>query len=120
MLFQNLRNRSNIRNRASYPENAVISPGTEIVRLYGMPQQSLIGLRQTAELLQLTSVITSYSIHYTKLYEVVGSMREVDGFKFCYKICGVCGHAVRFYFPAVESTSEAVKEYRQWKRYMVQ
>jgi hypothetical protein len=47
-------------------------------------------------------------------------MREVDGFKFCYKICGVCGHAVRFYFPAVESTSEAVKEYRQWKRYMVQ
>ena len=52
--------------------------------------------------------------------EVVGSMREVDGFKFCYKICGVCGHAVRFYFPAVESTSEAVKEYRQWKRYMVQ
>ena len=51
---------------------------------------------------------------------VVGSMREVDGFKFCYKICGVCGHAVKFYFPAVESTSEAVKESRQGKRYMVQ
>ena len=52
--------------------------------------------------------------------EIVGNMREVDGFKFCYKICAVCGHAVKFYFPAVAGTSEAVKEYRQWKRYMVQ
>ena len=52
--------------------------------------------------------------------EPVGSTREIDGFKFCYKICAVCGHAVKFYFPAVESTNEAVKEYRQWKRYMVQ
>lgn len=51
---------------------------------------------------------------------MVGSMREVEGFKFCYKICTVCGHAVKFYFPAVDSTSDAVKEYRQWKRYMVQ
>ena len=50
----------------------------------------------------------------------VGSVREVEGFKFCYKICTVCGHAVKFYFPAVDSTSDAVKEYRQWKRYMVQ
>ena len=49
-----------------------------------------------------------------------GSVREVDGFKFCYKICQGCGHAVRFYFPATDSTSEAVKEYRQWKRYMAQ
>ncbi len=47
-------------------------------------------------------------------------MREVDGFKFCYKICQKCGHAVKFYFPAVDSTSDAVKEYRQWKRYMTQ
>jgi len=52
--------------------------------------------------------------------EIVGSMREIDGFKFCYKICQECGHAVKFYFPAVDSTSSAVKEYRQWKRYMVQ
>jgi len=52
--------------------------------------------------------------------ETVGNMREVDGFKFCYKICTECGHAVKYYFPAVESTSTAVKEYRQWKRYMVQ
>ena len=52
--------------------------------------------------------------------EMVGSVREIDGFKFCYKICTVCGHAVKFYFPAAGSTSEAVKEYRQWKRYMVQ
>ncbi|MGI9592271.1 MAG: hypothetical protein ACR2P8_12940 [Myxococcota bacterium] len=52
--------------------------------------------------------------------EIVGSMREVEGFKFCYKICQKCGHAVKFYFPAVDSTSDAVKEYRQWKRYMTQ
>jgi hypothetical protein len=52
--------------------------------------------------------------------EIVGNMREIDGFKFCYKICQECGHAVKFYFPAVDSTSSAVKEYRQWKRYMVQ
>ena len=52
--------------------------------------------------------------------EIVGSTREVEGFKFCYKICQKCGHAVKFYFPAVDSTSDAVKEYRQWKRYMTQ
>ncbi len=46
--------------------------------------------------------------------------REIDGFKFCYKICAKCGHAVKFYYPAAPSTSKAVKEYRQWKRYMVQ
>ena len=52
--------------------------------------------------------------------EVVGSTREVEGFKFCYKICTKCGHAVKYYFPAAGSTATAVKEYRQWKRYMVQ
>ena len=52
--------------------------------------------------------------------EMVGNVREIDGFKFCYKICTECGHAVKFFFPAAGSTSEAVKEYRQWKRYMVQ
>ncbi len=51
---------------------------------------------------------------------VVGTTREVDGFKFCYKVCEKCGHAVRFYYPAAGSTSEAVKEYRQWKRYLAQ
>jgi hypothetical protein len=51
---------------------------------------------------------------------MVGKVQEIEGFKFCYKICGKCGHAVKFYFPAVESTSGAVKEYRQWKRYLVQ
>jgi hypothetical protein len=51
---------------------------------------------------------------------VVGTTREVDGFKFCYKVCEICGHAVRFYYPAAGSTSEAVREYRQWKRYMAQ
>jgi len=50
----------------------------------------------------------------------VGSMREVDGFKFCYKICQECGHAVKYFFPANETTSAAVKEYRSWKKYMVQ
>ncbi len=52
--------------------------------------------------------------------ETVGSTREVDGFKFNYKICQKCGHAVKYYFPAVVTTNSAVKEYRQWKRYMVQ
>ncbi len=52
--------------------------------------------------------------------EIVGNMREVEGFKFCYKICQTCGHAVKYYFPAVEAASPAVKEYRQWKRYMAQ
>ena len=47
-------------------------------------------------------------------------VREVDGFKFCYKICDDCGHAVRYYYPAVEGTPAAVKEYRQWKKYLVQ
>ncbi len=51
--------------------------------------------------------------------ETVGNMREVDGFKFCYKICETCGHAVKYYFPAVEGTSTAVKSYRKWKRYLV-
>ncbi len=51
---------------------------------------------------------------------MIGAIREVDGFKFCYKICDSCGHAVKFYFPAIQSTNAAVKEYRQWKRYMVQ
>lgn len=51
---------------------------------------------------------------------VVGQVREVEGFKFCYKICETCGHAVRYYYPAVEGTSAAVKNYRQWKKYMVQ
>lgn len=50
----------------------------------------------------------------------VGSMREVDGFKFCYKICQECGHAVKYFFPAIETTSAAVKQYRSMKKYMVQ
>jgi len=52
--------------------------------------------------------------------EIVGSTKEIEGFKFCYKICRECGHAVKFYFPASESSNPAVKEYRQWKRYMAQ
>ncbi len=51
---------------------------------------------------------------------VVGNIREAEGFKFCYKICKQCGHAVKYYFPAIQSTSEAVKEYRSWKKYLVQ
>ena len=52
--------------------------------------------------------------------EMVGNTREIDGFNFCYKICTECGHAVKFYFPAITSSNPAVKEYRQWKRYMAQ
>ena len=52
--------------------------------------------------------------------EVVGAAKEIEGFKFAYKICKKCGHAVKFYYPANSATNEAVKEYRQWKRYLVQ
>ena len=50
----------------------------------------------------------------------VGSVREVEGFKFCYKICQECGHAVKYFFPATESTSDAVKQYRSKQKYLVQ
>jgi hypothetical protein len=50
----------------------------------------------------------------------VGSLREIDGFKFCYRICKECGHAVKYFFPAVESTSQAVRDYRSWNKYLVQ
>ena len=52
--------------------------------------------------------------------EKVGNARLVDGFKFEYRICMKCGHAVRFFYPAINTTSTAVKEYRQWKRYLAQ
>jgi hypothetical protein len=52
--------------------------------------------------------------------DTVGNVREVEGFKFCYKICSECGHAVKYFFPAIESTSKAIKEYRSRQRYMVQ
>ncbi len=42
--------------------------------------------------------------------QMVGSTREIDGFKFCYKICQECGHAFKYLFPANETTSAAVKE----------
>ena len=52
--------------------------------------------------------------------EIVCGTREIDGFKFAYKICRMCGYALKFYYPATTGTSEAVSNYRQWKRYMVQ
>jgi hypothetical protein len=52
--------------------------------------------------------------------EIVGNIREIDGFKFCYKICSLCGHAVRYFYPAVKTNDQAVREYRAWKRYMTQ
>ena len=52
--------------------------------------------------------------------DVVGNIREIDGFKFCYKICKTCGHAVRYFYPAVKTNDKAVREYRAWKRYLVQ
>ena len=50
----------------------------------------------------------------------VGSIREVEGFKFCYKVCQECGHAVKYFFPAIETTSQAVKKYRDSQRYLLQ
>ncbi len=52
--------------------------------------------------------------------DVIGHIREVDGFKYCYKICRECGHAVRYFYPAVKTNDNAVREYRAWKRYMTQ
>ena len=52
--------------------------------------------------------------------DAVGSAKEIEGFKFCYKICRECGHAVKYYFPATVSTSKAVQAYRSMNRYMVQ
>ena len=53
--------------------------------------------------------------------EVVGNMREVDGFKFCYKICRKLRPRGEVLFPGRRlARATAVKEYRQWKRYMVQ
>ncbi len=51
---------------------------------------------------------------------VIGNVREVDGFKYCYKVCVKCGHAVRYFYPAVKTNDDAVREYRAWKRYMTQ
>jgi hypothetical protein len=52
--------------------------------------------------------------------ETVGNTRVIEGFKFCYKICRTCGHAVRYFYPAVKTNDDAVRQYRAWKRYMVQ
>ena len=52
--------------------------------------------------------------------ELVGNVKEIDGFKFCYRICKKCGHAVRYFYPAVSTNDDAVREYRAWKRYTVQ
>ncbi len=52
--------------------------------------------------------------------EVVGTTRVVEGFKLCYKICRSCGHAVRYFHPVAKSNDDAVRQYRAWKRYMVQ
>ena len=49
----------------------------------------------------------------------MGNTREIDGFKFCYKICRTCGHAVRYFYPAIDSNDEAVSKYRASNRYAV-
>jgi len=50
----------------------------------------------------------------------VGSIREVEGFKFCYRVCQDCGHAVKYFYPSIESTSPALKAYRERQKYMIQ
>jgi len=52
--------------------------------------------------------------------EIVGNVRVIDGFKFCYKICKECGHAVRYFYPAVKNNDDAVRQYRAWKRYQLE
>ena len=50
----------------------------------------------------------------------VGSVREVEGFKFCYRVCQECGHAVKYFYHSNESTSPALKAYRERQKYMLQ
>ena len=50
----------------------------------------------------------------------VGSVREVEGFMFCYRVCQDCGHAVKYFYPSTESTSPALKAYRERQKYMLQ
>ncbi len=50
----------------------------------------------------------------------IGRIREVEGFKFSYRICQKCGHAVRYFYPAATGTSEKVKTYRKWNTYRAQ
>ena len=50
--------------------------------------------------------------------EQIGRIREVEGFKFSYRICKKCGHAVRFFYPAAPGTSEEVKAYRKLNTYL--
>ena len=50
----------------------------------------------------------------------VGFVREVEGFMFCYRVCQDCGHAVKYFYPSTESTSPALKAYRERQKYMLQ
>jgi len=52
--------------------------------------------------------------------EIQGNPKEIEGFNFHYKVCSVCGHAVKFYTPAVKSTNAAVSKYRKSNRYLAQ
>jgi hypothetical protein len=52
--------------------------------------------------------------------EIQGRPEEIEGFNFHYKVCNICGHAVKFFSPAMETTSKAVKQYRKANRYMAQ
>ena len=77
-------------------------------------------LPDDGRILDLMSSWVSHLPADRRYREVVGATREIDGFKFAYKICRECGYALKFYFPATAGTSEAVQNYRQWKRYMAQ
>ena len=42
---------------------------------------------------RIVSPVSASSCCRDENREMVGSAREIDGFKFCYKICTECGHA---------------------------
>ncbi len=52
--------------------------------------------------------------------EIQGTPEEIEGFNFHYKVCSVCGHAVKFFTPANQTSSPAVKKYRAANRYLAQ
>ena len=76
------------------------------------------GLHAPPDLVTATVLVKKAAAEANR--DLVGQIKEVDGFKFCYKICRECGHAVRYFYPAVENNDAAVREYRAWKRYMAQ
>ncbi len=103
---------SNIRKqndeaRANRPTTTIIQYSTELAPKNDFPKKIISPPLPSTCCTQKNRVIQ-------------GSPEEIEGFNFHYKVCSVCGHAVKFFTPAIESTSKAVKKYRKSNRYLAQ